>query len=495
MQGTIFSRLFTASVCVFIASGAAAAATWHVGPGQAYAKPCAAIAAAASGDTILIDAAGSYNGDVCQWYKNGLSIHGFNGRPHIDAAGKSAGGKAIWVISGNDTMVDNIEFSGAQVVDGNGAGIKLEGVNLTVRNCYFHNNQAGFLTSNPGTGDVLIEFSEFAFNGAGDGQTHNVYIGHMGKLTFQFNYSHDSVGGQLLKTRAAENHVLYNRLSGEKGTTGYELDISNGGLSYVIGNVIEQGLNDLNHAMLAYMREGSSSLNPIWQLYVVNNTFVNSLSVGTFLSIGTADTIPVVATNNIFYGRGTISSQAATILSHNLVSTDPKFVNPAGFDYRLQSGSPAIDAGVGPGGGYGQSLTPVYQYVHPTCGQPRLIGGLRIDIGAFEYGNTATPISCAPTTTSPALSSIAVKPASLQAGATASVVAQLSQPAPAGGAVITLTSSAPTVASTAATITIPAGSTSGSALVTTGGVVATTTVTFSATYAGTSQTATLTVNP
>ena len=44
--------------------------------------------------------------------------------------------------------------------DKNGAGIRLEGHGLVVRNCYFHDNEDGILTD--GGGDVdFIEGSEF----------------------------------------------------------------------------------------------------------------------------------------------------------------------------------------------------------------------------------------------------------------------------------------------------------------------------------------------
>ena len=102
---------------------AARAATLQVGPGRPYAKPCAAIAAAGHGDTIEVDAAGNYDGDVCTWTKNGLTLRGVNGRPHIRAAGQHAQGKAIWVIAGNDTTIENVEMSGCSVPDGNGAGL------------------------------------------------------------------------------------------------------------------------------------------------------------------------------------------------------------------------------------------------------------------------------------------------------------------------------------------------------------------------------------
>ena len=63
-----------------------------VGPGHKYAKPCQAIAAAKPGATIGIDAKGNptYNGDVCAWSTDRLTIAGFNGIAHIDAAGRSA---------------------------------------------------------------------------------------------------------------------------------------------------------------------------------------------------------------------------------------------------------------------------------------------------------------------------------------------------------------------------------------------------------------------
>ena len=144
-------------------TGSLHSATLQVGPGKTYTKPCAAISAAAPSDTILTDAAGNYSGDVCGWSTHGLTLRGVNGRPKIPAAGQNAGGKGIWVISGNDTVVENIEFSGATVPDANGAGIRFEGVNLTVRNCYFHHNQNGILTNNQQVGELLVEYTEFGF--------------------------------------------------------------------------------------------------------------------------------------------------------------------------------------------------------------------------------------------------------------------------------------------------------------------------------------------
>ena len=381
-------RLFfgLAFVSTALGSSVALAATLEVGPGKPYAKPCEAIAASSDNDVIEIDASGSYAGDVCAWSKNGLVLRGVGaGRAKIDAAGQNSQGKAIWVIAGSDTTLENIELSGATAPDQNGAGIRQEGKNLTVRNCFFHDNEDGILAGNNAESTILIEHSEFANNGFGDGQSHNLYINHVGKLIFQFNYSHHAKIGHLLKSRATENHVLYNRLTGEDGTDSYEIDLPNGGLSFVIGNLIQQGPNTDNSSIISYRREGADPANPSNALFIVNNTFVNERpNGGTFLNIDPGVAEAVVVSNNIFVGPGTISTQANSSMNANFQG-DPGFVDQAAFDYHLKPGSAAVDMGMPPGTGGGIDLTPKYHYVHPASSTGRMSVGT-IDIGAYELG-------------------------------------------------------------------------------------------------------------
>src|SRR5215471_14965410 len=136
----------------------------RVGPGKELAKPSAAAKIARDGDVIEIDA-GNYDGDAASWTQNGLTIRGVGGRPHLRANGANAEGKAIWVVKGSNTTIENVEFSGAVVGDGNGAGIRQEGAGLTLRRCYFHHNQNGILSSPNKDSDIAIEHSEFANNG------------------------------------------------------------------------------------------------------------------------------------------------------------------------------------------------------------------------------------------------------------------------------------------------------------------------------------------
>jgi len=372
---------------LLFSAAVSAAMTLQVGPDKQYKTPCAAIAVAGAGDLIEIDA-GLYTRDVCAVPQNNLTLRGVNGRAHLEAQDASAQGKAIWVIKGRDVVVENIEFSGASVPDHNGAGIRAEGVNLTVRNCYFHDNQDGILESNVAGSTILIEFSEFDHNGFGDGQSHNLYIGHAGTLIFRFNWSHRAKTGHLLKSRASQNYICFNRLSDETGTASYEIDLPNGGSSYVIGNLIEQGKNTANSTILTYLEEGISSLTTGKDLHVINNSFVNDRSKGrTFVHLDASASAAVI-TNNIFKGPGTVCDQPAAVLTTNFIG-DPLFVDAVDFDYHLTASSPAIDAGtnVGP-------MTPTFEYVHPACGEGRMTVGYGIDIGAYEFGGAGTALVC-----------------------------------------------------------------------------------------------------
>ena len=139
--------LVTAVVaCIVAGPSTITCATLNVGPTRMYKTPCEAFKASHDGDLIEVDAEVTYVGDVCTIYRNRLSIRGVGGRARIDAGGKSAQGKSIWVVAGNDTTIENIEFANCRVADKNGAGIRQEGINLTLRHCFFHDNEDGILT-------------------------------------------------------------------------------------------------------------------------------------------------------------------------------------------------------------------------------------------------------------------------------------------------------------------------------------------------------------
>lgn len=359
----------------------AAAAVLQVGPGRALTTPSAAAAVAASGDTVEIDA-GLYAGNAAVWTDSGLLIRSVGGFAHLRADGAYAQGKAIWVIQGDSTTVEGIEFSEASVPDMNGAGIRQEGDGLTVRGCFFHDNEEGILGGGGPASRVLIESSEFATNGFGDGFSHNVYISqHIQSLTVRFSYFHHAVIGHQIKSRANENYILYNRVMDETtGNSSILLDVPNGGTTIVVGNLFQQGPLAQNQVMLGYGLEGLT--NPASDLYVVNNTFVNQRVGCTFVKVAAGAT-PAIVKNNLFVGGGTfLEGPGAVATSVEGPLTD--LVDAALFDYRLRAASAAVDSAGDPGFAGVFDLTPAFQYVHDLQGAPRPVLG-PLDAGAYEH--------------------------------------------------------------------------------------------------------------
>lgn len=381
----------TSAVLALALASSASAATLNAGPGQTYTTPCRAFAAAADGDTILINAA-TYSGDVCGIYRNKLIIRGVNGRPKIDAAGRNVMGKGTWVVVGNNVTVENVEMLGAKVADRNGAAIRIEGTTFTLRRSFLHDNENGILTGANALSDILIENSEFGRNGYGTGQTHNLYIGKVRKLTFRYNFSHDAHVGHNLKSRALTNTIAYNRFSslapGQTGSTAsgqpsYEIDLPNAGYAYIIGNVIQQPSANQNPALISYGAEGAS--NPGHYLYVVNNTFLNDdADRGTFVMVGSTVSKSILLQNNIFSGSGSVTNQVSAVQKTNYRSIAPGFVNRATYDLRPTVNALVIDAGSAPAlSAQGTSIKPTASYKHLTSAITRLTTGT-IDIGAYE---------------------------------------------------------------------------------------------------------------
>ena len=355
-----------------------AARRLRVGAAQSYKTPSAAAAVAKDGDTIEIEA-GEYPGDVAVWSANRLTLRGVNGRAHMAANGKSAQQKAIWVIRGSDTTVENIEFSGCRVPDRNGAGIRQEGKGLVVRHCSFHDNEDGILTGANPESDILVEFSEFHHNGAGDGYSHNLYIGQVRSFTLRFCSSRQAKTGHLVKSRAQTNSILYNRLMDEQdGSSSYVIDLPNGGRSYIIGNIIHHGAHAENGVAVSYAAEGAK--NTAQELYVVNNTYVNERATSaTFLRV--AGTPPVVRViNNIITGTKTVLTGPGES-TNNLVTHPSGFVDAPHYDYRLTPRSPALGAGIDPGKAGDFYLAPKSYYRHPVGALPRPAGE-KLNIGA-----------------------------------------------------------------------------------------------------------------
>lgn len=339
--------------------------TLRVGPQQEIRSIGVAAVQARDGDTVEIEA-GDYIADVAVWKQRNLTIRGVGGYARLVAAGVSAEKKAIWVIRGGDITIENVEFTGARVPDKNGAGIRFERGRLFIRNCRFLDNEMGIL-SGGGDSELDIENSEFGHNGAGDGYSHNLYVGTIKKLRVSGSYFHHARVGHLLKSRAAENHILYNRLTDEKGgRASYELEFPGGGVAYVIGNIIQQSATTENSNIISFGAEGYKW--PKNEIYLINNTLINDRPEGgSFLTVRPgAQTIK--AYNNLLLGRRQLNTGIDGEFINNPNVDDTSFILADRHDYRIRRASPLHRTYRSPGiANSGMDLTPTREYVHPAA--------------------------------------------------------------------------------------------------------------------------------
>ena len=241
------------------------------------------------------------------------------------------------MIGGSNVTVDRIAFHEATVPDQNGAGIRADnGGFLLIRNCGFFDSDEGILGGEGAT--VTIEGSEFARNGFGDGQSHNIYIGTALKLTVTGSYFHEARIGHNLKSRAKETHIENSYfMDGPNGTASYLIDTPNGGLVYLRGNVFQKGPNADNSIAVAYGQEiGTQYVPTPWPvntLEMVHNTIVMTRSGGSFLA-APASTTSIKLTANLFAGTnnpGLITGGFASgsiVQQNNYTSTAANIMAP-----------------------------------------------------------------------------------------------------------------------------------------------------------------------
>jgi hypothetical protein len=354
--------------------------TLQVGPSRPFRRIADAAKAAHDGDTIEVDA-GEYLGDVAVWTQRRITIRGVGGRPSLVAAGMAAEAKAIWVVRTDDMVVENFEFRDTKVFDRNGAGIRHERGKLVVRNCAFRKNEIGLLTSNDDSAELMIENTEFEHNG--DGHTHNLYVGSIARLTVTGSWFHRGMVGHLLKSRARENRIEYNRLTDEfDGNSSYELEFPNGGLAFVIGNLIQQSNATENPIVIAYGREGYKA--PVNELYLSHNTVMNDrASGGVFVHVEPGAAVATLS-NNIFIGPGSMRLAAAKVTRDDVMLTGwSDFVLAPRLDLRLKASSPLVGRAAVAPNIRGVSLRPVAEYVFPV-GTKALPADARLSPGAFQ---------------------------------------------------------------------------------------------------------------
>ena len=248
------------SLAIFLAMATVATgAELNVGPGAAFGKPSEAAKVAKDGDTVRI-AAGVWRGDVCIWRANNLTILGEGpDKTILDAEGRTAAGKGLWVVQGTNVTIRGVTLRGAACRDRNGAGIRHEADGaLMVSECRFEDNEDGFLSGVATNAVLTFERCVFRGGGFGDGYSHNIYVGRAKKLIFRDCVSDHAREGHALKSRALETVIercVFD--DGDDGRCSYLVNCPNGGHVSISGCRFVQSPVAPNGTMVSVGEEGA----------------------------------------------------------------------------------------------------------------------------------------------------------------------------------------------------------------------------------------------
>lgn len=161
--------------------------------------------------------------------------------------------KAILVLRGRSARVEGLVFTHMHVGDGNGAGIRIEQGDLEIVQAMFVDGQCGVLSASDPHGAISIDHSTFSQLGKepdGSG-AHSVYIGHYGALRVTNSRFERGTGGHYLKSRAPRIEALNNSFDDSRGQdTNYMIDLPEGAVGRIAGNVFVQGNGKENYSTL-----------------------------------------------------------------------------------------------------------------------------------------------------------------------------------------------------------------------------------------------------
>jgi hypothetical protein len=227
--------------------------TLTVGAGQQFSTIAAAVAAANDGDVLAVQA-GTYTNDFAN-IDTKLTIEGVGGMVNLVATESPSNGKAI-LTTNTDVTIRNVAFSGAQVPDENGAGIRFQGGN---------------------------------------------HAGEIAKLTVENSHFHGAVIGHEVKSRALETVITGSRIEqGADGTGSYSIDLPNGGKVTISDNYIQQGANSDNPVMIHFGGEGA--VHDGSSLTVTGNTVVNDMVSPSAALVVNETGVTAYVANEAVYG-------------------------------------------------------------------------------------------------------------------------------------------------------------------------------------------------
>ncbi len=298
MKPRALGPLLACLAVALLLPGMASARTIPVGPTKELKTLAEGLANAAEGDRLLIDE-GEYF-ECANITIDDLTIEGAGKDGSTILTDTACGGKALLITARDNITIRNLTLTRARVADGNGAGIRAEGGNLTVERVKFINNQNGILAADAPNGTIIVRDSEFTRNGAcNPACAHGIYVGKLKLLRVENSKFTDTRQAHHIKSRAARLEVTNSTfVDGPTGTASYMIEAPNGGSVVVRNNSFDKGPKSENHTgAIVIGMEGVNQATR--EIKIENNVFKNSGNYPTFFVVNMTATDAMLKGNKI----------------------------------------------------------------------------------------------------------------------------------------------------------------------------------------------------
>jgi hypothetical protein len=368
-----------------------------------------------AGDGLLLASGCTWDGTLTiPWSAITVSSYGTGAKPKITRTSTSG---QIVNVTGDNNVIENIQLVAASTSGGTLAGINFNGTaqGNTLQTSIINGAYAGIYINEGATGNKIFR-NELTANtmmnirsgtnddagafgiliwGSDNEVAFNAFSGHVAPSP---DYIEDGAAVELFN--ASRNKIHHNTSTGDSVFIELGKDTSH---SNVTGNVVAYNsfINTRTIGQFLVTRGAGGDANgPVYDTKVYNNVSYTSGTEGEGV-VCYSGCSPNVLTlkNNILWGqKKSLYADAAFNESNNIYwraggspliqlagsstvsstskKVDPKFVT-AGSDHRLQTGSPAIDAGTS------ESLTAGF---NKDLDNKTVPSGTMPDIGAYEFG-------------------------------------------------------------------------------------------------------------
>jgi hypothetical protein len=214
-------------------------------------------------------------------------------------------GKATFVVTSDNVLIESIECSEVEVPSENGACVRHEGGKLTLSNVHFHHSEQGLLQGGGVGGEIYVKYSLFEYLGK-KGQAHGLYTSGALLDVKHSIFRNTKDQGHAIKSRSKVTNINNVVIDSGTGDDSRALDIPNGGELYIKDSVFYQGVNTVNGQIIGYALE-TLRRQRNYKIEIINTIVIGERPNGNTLLLARKNMpdLEVAIYDNVIIGRFT----------------------------------------------------------------------------------------------------------------------------------------------------------------------------------------------